>query len=82
MTIRDSLAPIEGDYSTFFIKTSLEILNKDQNALWRITLLDNGSIEVSAIGNVKQGKKLLGEPIKVLPDCSNSIIVERSEYQK
>lgn len=77
MKIRDSYFFLGGDKTTHTFN-SIEIVNKNGDALFAISMTDDGGIEVRASGFTgDDAGGVLTEHIYIMPRASNSIGVYR-----
>lgn len=81
IVIRDSHATINGDKTQHeFHSGAIEIIASDGRALFVISLLDDGSINVSG-GNVcKHHGKILEDRLVIRPMASNRVTLTKPEY--
>lgn len=72
MRIRDSYKYLDGDSHIATIAKSLQILNKTDQIMYELNLLDDGSLRVRGLP-YKMGKKYYHEMLMIKPSCSNVI---------
>ncbi len=77
MVIRDSMAPLNGDKTTFSFKDGIHIVGEDERSLFDIYLTNDNQLEISVHGYCKPNKRVLEDRIKIIPRSVTTIILER-----
>ena len=81
MTIRDSMAEINGDKQTFVCPSDeLVVLTSDGREMFSIRMVDGHTIEVRANQHIKDGDDRYNQNICVRPRAWNSVEISREQY--
>lgn len=77
---RDSYATINGDNTTHDYLNGIEIIADDGRPLFSISLLEDGSIEVSTNMVVKHNGVMLEDDMHIVPKSVCRVVIKREIY--
>lgn len=77
---RDTHATLNGDKTVHEFPNGIKIIADDGWALFDITLLADGSIEIRANSVVKHNGVMLDDDLRIVPRAAGAIVIERPVY--
>lgn len=79
--VRGQLALMKGDTQQTLFPNGIDVVSDSGQTLFCVNLTKDGALRVSASGTCKFQDIILDDAIRVKPEASNSIIIERPLYK-